>query len=176
MIGPPFFLVFLGRVRKEEEEEDMKEEELVEEGCLFRGTVFTCPPSEQRKLGGGGRMAAVAMLQKVGALGLLLPGQVQPKRAGSSPFGNNEAASKCWICGGVADRGSGGRGGGIEEGGQVPLGETVESRLGISSKSGYWPMSVEECKDACEIPVWSDSKLLLPPESCPRDLLSDISL
>ena len=41
MIGPPFFLVFLGRVRKEEEEEDMKEEELVEEGCLFRGTVFT---------------------------------------------------------------------------------------------------------------------------------------
>ena len=44
MIGPPFFLVFLGRVRKEEEEEDMKEEEVVEEGkegCLFRGTVFT---------------------------------------------------------------------------------------------------------------------------------------
>ena len=47
MIGPPFFLVFLGMVRKEEEEEDMKEEELVEEeegkeGCLFKGTVFTC--------------------------------------------------------------------------------------------------------------------------------------
>jgi len=48
MIGPPFFLVFLGRVRKEEEEEEMKEDELVElqeegkEGCLFRGTVFTC--------------------------------------------------------------------------------------------------------------------------------------
>ena len=46
MIGPPFFLVFLGMVRKEEEEEDMKEEELVDEeegkeGCLFRGTVFT---------------------------------------------------------------------------------------------------------------------------------------
>jgi len=142
MIGPPFFLVFLGRVRKEEEEEDMKVEELVEElegneGCLFRGTVFTCPPSEQRKLGGGGRIAAVAMLQKVGALGLLLPGHVHPRRAGSSPLGSSEAASKCWICGGVLDRGSGGRGGGMEEVGQFPLGETVESRFGISSRSGY---------------------------------------
>ena len=46
--GPPFFLVFLGKVRKEEEEEEFKKEELLleegagKEGCLFRGTVFTC--------------------------------------------------------------------------------------------------------------------------------------
>ena len=41
--------MFLGKVRKEEEEEELfkKEELLLEEGagkegCLFRGTVFTC--------------------------------------------------------------------------------------------------------------------------------------
>ena len=49
MTGPPFFLEFLGRVRKEEEEEEFKkeeefaeEEEEGKEGCLFKGTVFTC--------------------------------------------------------------------------------------------------------------------------------------
>ena len=36
-------------------------------------------------------------LQNVGALGLLLPGHVHPRRAGSSPLGSSEAASKCWI-------------------------------------------------------------------------------
>ena len=40
--------MFLGKVRKEEEEEEFKKEELLleegagKEGCLFRGTVFTC--------------------------------------------------------------------------------------------------------------------------------------
>ena len=48
MTGPPFFLEFLGRVRKEEEEfkneEEFAEEDEEEgkEGCLFKGTVFTC--------------------------------------------------------------------------------------------------------------------------------------
>ena len=47
MTGPPFFLEFLGRVRKEEEEEEFKkefaeEDEEGKEGCLFKGTVFTC--------------------------------------------------------------------------------------------------------------------------------------
>ena len=45
MTGPPFFLEFLGRVRKEEEEfkkEEFAEEEEGKEGCLFKGTVFTC--------------------------------------------------------------------------------------------------------------------------------------
>ena len=41
MTGPPFFLEFLGRVRKEEEE-FAEEEEEGKEGCLFKGTVFTC--------------------------------------------------------------------------------------------------------------------------------------
>ena len=47
MTGPPFFLEFLGRVRKEEEEfkneeEFAEEDEEGKEGCLFKGTVFTC--------------------------------------------------------------------------------------------------------------------------------------
>ena len=40
MTGPPFFLEFLGRVRKEEE--FAEEDEEGKEGCLFKGTVFTC--------------------------------------------------------------------------------------------------------------------------------------